>query len=149
MNIRTENGKPASEEAISNLESALGFSISGHFKAFLRTQDGAEPENNILHGNYNVGIDGFIPLDQILEERGYIENLPERAYPVAWAACGNIVYIDEGKGGSVFFWDHEDSDNVTELASDFDAFTNLLEPFDIDAIEMNPDQMISVTRRIV
>lgn len=116
MTIKLENGTPASDEEIHGLESALGFTLSGSFRAFLKSQNGAEPENNLFRGNDNVGLNGFIPLAEIMEDRGYIENIPKRAYPIAWSACGNYVFIDEDRNGAVFFWDHEDPENIVELA---------------------------------
>jgi hypothetical protein len=48
-------------------------------------------------------VNEFIPVSEILRERAYIENIPKRAYPVAWTACGNYVVVDEDRYGAVFF----------------------------------------------
>jgi SMI1 / KNR4 family (SUKH-1) len=141
MRITLKNGNPASEGAIEALESALGVRLSESYRAFLGAQDGAKPENNLFEGNDNVGINGFIPLAEVMKERAYIENLPERAYPVAWSAGGNYAFIDEDRDGSVFFWDHEEPEKITELAVSFGAFLELLEPFDISKIELKPGQV--------
>ncbi|MGD0890018.1 MAG: SMI1/KNR4 family protein [Terracidiphilus sp.] len=141
MTVKLQNGTPASEEAIVAFESGLGLRPSDSYLAFLRTQDGAEPENNLLRGNDDVSVNGFIPLAEIMKERRYIENIPEKGYPVAWSACGNYVFIDEARNGAVFFWDHERPEKITEVAINFGVFLDLLEPFDINTIVLKPGQV--------
>ena len=63
------------------------------------------------------------------------------AYPIAWAEGGNYVFIDEGKNGAVFFWDHEVPEEIKEVAPNFEAFLDHLEPFDINAIQLKPEQV--------
>ena len=86
----------------------------------------------------------FIPVREILKERTHIENIPDKAYPVAWAEGGNYVFVDEEKDGAVFFWDHEAPENIVKLAPNFGAFLDLLEPFDIKKIELKPGQVKKV-----
>jgi len=86
-------------------------------------------------------VNQFIPVAEIQKERAYLENIPAKAYPIAWAECGNYVFVDEGKNGAVFFWDHEIPEEITELAANFGAFLDLLEPFDIKTIELKPGQV--------
>lgn len=86
----------------------------------------------------------FIAVAEIPKQRTYIENLPERAYPVAWASFGNFVFVDEDKNGAVFFWDHEFPDEPTLLAENFGSFLELLQPFDIDTVELKPGQVEKV-----
>jgi hypothetical protein len=140
------NGKPASEASIGALQAALGCQLSDSFAGFLRSNDGAEPETNIFEiGEKNEsGVNKFIGANEILKERRHIENLPTRAYPVAWAEGGNYVFVDEGRNGVVFFWDHETPENIIELAPDFGAFLNLLEPFDAKSIQLKPGQVKNV-----
>src|SRR5579872_1179611 len=109
MKIRLENGKPASQEEILALEASLGSRLSGSFKHFLESQDGAKPQLNIflVDQQYQGRVNRFIPISEIEKKRRYIENIPEKAYPVAVAEGGNFVFIDEGRKGAVFFWDHE------------------------------------------
>ncbi|HZT00554.1 MAG TPA: SMI1/KNR4 family protein [Terriglobales bacterium] len=104
MNVKLKNGKPASEESILTLESALGFRLSGSFVNFIREHNGAEPEDNILRicDDNDGGVNQFIAVQEILIERAQIENLPVNAYPVAWAEGGNHVFIDEDQDGAVF-----------------------------------------------
>jgi hypothetical protein len=43
--------------------------------------------------------------------------------------------------GRCFFWDHEVPEPPTQLAPNFGAFLDLLEPFDIQKIELKPGQV--------
>jgi hypothetical protein len=44
----------------------------------------------------------------------------------------------------VFFWDHELPEKPVELAANFGAFVELLEPFDIQTIQLKPGQVKKV-----
>src|SRR4029077_20621276 len=105
MKIKLSKGRPASEEVILALEAALGHRLSGSFRDFLRTHDGAKPEPNSfkISENNESGVNRFIPANEILRERAHIENVPKQGYPVAWLECGDFVFIDEDRNGSVFF----------------------------------------------
>ena|ERR1051326_2589851 len=142
MKIKLSNGKPTSEGSIQALQTALGCPLSGAFSAFLRGNDGAKPEANTFKAGERTTcrVSRFIPAADILKERANIENLPRKAYPIAWAAGGNYVFVDEDRNGAVFFWDHELPEDTIQLAPDFDAFLNLLEPFDIKSAELKPGQ---------
>lgn len=143
MKIKLNDGSPASTEAILRFEASFGRSISNSFKSFVATNDGAIPEGNCFKvGTANEStIDQFIPLAKIEQQKSYIENLPEGAYPIAWAAGGNFIIIDEARGGSVCYWDHEIPEQITEVASDFSTFMDRLEPFDTAAVELKPRQV--------
>ena len=144
MKIRLTDGKCASKRAVQKLEAALGCPISESFRRFVSKNDGSEPEKNIFEiGKDNDGgVNQFIPISEIWEERQYIDNIPRQAYPIAWASCGNYVLLDEGKGGRIYFWDHELPDeNIIKLADNFDEFLSMLEPFDINSIELKPGQV--------
>jgi SMI1 / KNR4 family (SUKH-1) len=123
MKIKLRNGEPASEEAILTLEAALGCPLSHSFRAFVRAHDGAKPETNIfkISDNNNSGVNDFIPVSEILKARARIKNIRRRAYPIAWAECGNYVVVDEDRNGAVFFGDHELPDEPTQLAGSFGA----------------------------
>ena len=146
MKIKLENGKVASQEAISAVEAILGCRLSASFRSFVQNNDGAEPETNIFQigDNNECGVNEFIPLDQIPKERTYIENIPAKAYPVAWAEGGNYVFIDEARGGAVFFWDHETPEEIVALAPNFAAFLEMLRPFDVKSVKLRPGQVKSV-----
>lgn len=144
MKLKLENGGRASEEAIDALETAVGRPLSHSFRKFVQTYDGSEPETNTFRiGDDNdSGVNEFIPVSKILNERAYVRGIPRTAYPVAWAEGGNYVFVDEGQGGAVYYWDHELADGAaTKLASYFGAFLELLEPFDIRTIELKPGQV--------
>src|ERR1700684_3484016 len=118
MKVKLQGGRTAPEQNILRLEAELGCTLSPSFRKFLGVHDGAKPQTNIFRVNdrNECGVDRFIPADEILKERSYIENIPPRAFPVAWAEGGNFVFIDEGKDGAVYFWDHELAE-ATELAT--------------------------------
>ena len=141
MKISLNNGSAASEAAIADLEAAVRCRLSKSFLSFLKTYDGAEPETNVVSGNFDCGVNRFIPAAQIASERKYLENLPRLGYPVAWAEGGNYVFIDEGANGSVFFWDHERPEDIVRLASDFAGLLDLMEPFDPNSIELKSGQV--------
>ncbi|HEU5080519.1 MAG TPA: SMI1/KNR4 family protein [Opitutaceae bacterium] len=143
MKIRLTDGNRAPAEAIRAIESGLDYLLSSSFKEFLGSQDGAKPDPNIFKiGLKNEsGINRFIPISNLINERAYIENIPSKAYPVAWAEGGNYVFIDEDRNGAVFFWDHEQPEVTVELAETFSEFLNLLEPFDIHSVKLKPGQV--------
>ncbi len=87
MKIAFYHGKPATKESILALEQAIGHDISATFLRFVEENDGAKPESNVFKvGEDNgCGVNEFIPVSQIPEERKSIEDLPRHAYPVAWA----------------------------------------------------------------
>jgi hypothetical protein len=146
MKIKLQGGQQASEADIVAFEEGLGCGLSDSFKAFVRSRNGAEVETNRfgVGTDNSSGVNRFIPLSQIPKARKHIENIPERAYPVAWAEGGNYVYVDEGRNGAVFFWDHELPDTPTQLACSFGAFLEVLEPFDIKSVQLKPGQVKSV-----
>lgn len=142
MKLKLQGGRAASEQNVLALETRLGCKLSDSFRKFLQANDGAKPETNIfrISDNNECGVNRFIPSDEVLKERSYIENIPPKAFPVAWAEGGNYVFVDEGKNGAVYFWDHETAE-VTELASTFGDFLNLLQPFDITTVKLKPGQV--------
>jgi hypothetical protein len=143
MKIKLHRGKKASEQAILALEAAMGCRLSDSFTTFLKTSDGAEPEPNRVSGKNLASVRRFIPINEVLEEREDIEDIPAKAYPVAYDGCGNYILINEDRNGAVFFWDHELSES-TELAASFGACLDLLEPFDTSTVQLKPGQVKKV-----
>ena len=143
MKIKFTQGRPAVAADIENLQRELGSDLPGSFVEFLRKQDGAKPETNIFRvGSQNEsGVNGFIPLRRILSERDNIENIPTKAFPIAWAEGGNYVFIDIAADGGVFFWDHEQPESPTFLAASFTAFIDMLSPFDSASVKLDPNQV--------
>jgi hypothetical protein len=147
MKIKLKGGKSASEKALQKLETALGCKISESIRRFVGENDGSEPETNIFQiGKDNdASVNQFIPISEIWEERQNIDNIPRHGYPIAWASCGNYVLVDEGMGGKVYFWDHElPDDNIVKLADNFSEFLSILKPFDVNTVELKPDQVKEV-----
>jgi hypothetical protein len=145
MKVKLQGGRTASEQDVLALETRLACKLSDSFRKFLQEHDGAKPETNIfsIDEKNESGVNKFIPAAEILKERSHIENIPVKAFPVAWAEGGNYVFIDEGKNGAVYFWDHETAE-ATELASTFGDFLNLLQPFDITTVKLKPGQVKKV-----
>jgi SMI1-KNR4 cell-wall len=145
MKITLKNGKKISESVIADVETKLGFRLSESYKNFTRENDGAEPETNIFKINEKTdcGVNKFIPVSKIVDERQWVGNLPSTGYPVAWAEGGNYVFIDEGKKGEVYFWDHELPEQITKVGNNFEAFISNLEPFDTESIKLRPGQVKS------
>jgi hypothetical protein len=145
MTVKLEGGKTASQQNILALETGLGCKLSNSLRKFLQEQDGAKPETNIftIRDKDECSVTSFIPCGEILKERGYIENIPPKAFPVAWAEGGNYVFVDEDKNGVVYFWDHETAKD-TALAFTFGDFLNLLQPFDISTVKLKPGQVKKV-----
>jgi len=146
VKIKLKKGKCASEADLQALETVLACRLSESFRTFSLSNDGAEPETNIfrISDRNESGVNRFIPVSEIPKEHAFIENLPERAYPIAWAECGNYVFINDDQRGAVFFWDHENPNEVTKLASDFGAFLDVLEPFDLKSVKLKPGQVKKV-----
>lgn len=144
--IKLKKGKCASEISLKALETALSCRLSESFRVFSLSNDGAKPEPNIfkISDRNESGVNQFIPVNEIPKERTYIENIPDRAYPIAWAEGGNYIFINEDKSGAVFFWDHENPDQITKLGNDFEAFLSSLEPFDVKSVQLKPGQVKKV-----
>lgn len=53
------------------------------------------------------------------------------------------MLLDQGEGGAIFFWDHEIEGGIYKLADSFDAFLDMIEPFDALAIKPAPGQVES------
>jgi hypothetical protein len=143
MKLKLTKGRPASPKDIAALREKIGGHIDQAFLKFATSNDGAEPEANIFKigdGNES-GVNAFIPIKEIPDVMSRTEYLPKAALPVAWAEGGNCVFIDQSENGAVYFWDHEQPDNATKLASSFESFLDLLEPFDVSTIKLKPGQV--------
>jgi hypothetical protein len=143
MKIKLTNGRSAEPMDIEKLQREVGSKLPPSLVEFLHHHDGAKPETNSFKiGDTNEsGVNRFIPLSDILSERRNLETLPTTAFPIAWAEGGNYVFIDMAAEGAVFFWDHEQPEPPTLLASDFASFLNMLEPFDPASIKLRPGQV--------
>lgn len=144
--IGLKGGGQAAASDIAALEAVIGQPLDSQFRKFVETSDGADPEQNSfpVDGIAHAGaVNEFIPIANIVDERGYIDDISPHAYPVAYSEGGNYVILDQGQGGAIFFWDHEVEGGVSKLAESFDAFLDMLEPFDPSTIEPAPGQVES------
>ena len=148
MSVKLRKPKrPVSSAEIEAFEANFGATLPDAYKRFLAQHNGSEPETNIfrIDETNDSGVNGFIPFAQILKERALIEGeIFDRAIPIAWAEGGNYICLDLEQDGAVFFWDHEEPEHPTRLAHSFDAFLDLLKPFDVSSIELKPGQVKSV-----
>ncbi|MBK1869186.1 SMI1/KNR4 family protein [Aestuariivirga sp. YIM B02566] len=142
MAIELRRGGRASDDEIARLEEALGEKLPDVVRDFFRHHDGAKPENNTFAiGKCNESsINQFIPVREIEKEREQFESISSGAFPIAFDECGNYVLVDLRAGGAVYFWDHE-LDETVILSKDFASFLALLQPFDINSVELKPGQV--------
>jgi cell wall assembly regulator SMI1 len=145
MSIGFKSGHSLSEAEVRAIEGALGVELPPDYREFVVLQDGAEPDTNIFSvGNGNdSGVNRFIPLRETHSERRYIDDVSVEFLPVAWAEGGNYVCLDLRRGG-VFFWDHEEPSGDLKLAEGFSQFLEMLAPFDVKNVELNPGQVRKV-----
>ena len=144
MKVQMKRGRQAQSVDIDRLEQEIGGALPTAFLDFVREHDGAKPDINIFKvGNGNeCGVNGFIPVREILVARAHMGDLPSTTFPIAWAEGGNYVYIDVATAGAVYFWDHEQPTRL-ELAPDFSAFIDQLEPFDPRSVQLKAGQVKS------
>ena len=137
MKVMLTGGRVAAPADIRTLESSSGIALEPEYRDFISQHDGATPDANIfvVAENNNAGITRFIPVDKIREEMSFIEELPHRWFPVAWAEGGDYVLIASDEAGGVWYWDNEIEGGFTRLADNFGAFLESLEPFDPNNVE--------------
>jgi len=145
MKIKLTKGVSAMPVDVEKLQREVGCELPPSLVDFLHHHDGARPEaNSFKIGDTNgSGVNEFIPIHDILTERRNLETLPTTAFPIAWAEGGNYVFIDMAAEGAVFFWDHEQPEPPTLLATEFASFLDMLEPFDPSSIKLRPGQVKS------
>lgn len=143
MNIKLSNGKRAAPNDITALQRKIGELLPSEYLRFLAKNDGAEPETNIFKvGELNdSSVSAFIPIKDIIHEMQYIENIPCKAFPVAWAEGGNFILMNQAAQGEILFWDHELPEEMLKIADSFDHFLDSLKPFDINSVKLKPGQV--------
>jgi hypothetical protein len=113
---------------------------------FLRRNDGAVPEVNEFDvGTDNgSGVQAFFGVADVQETRHRLsDRMPEHLLPIADAEGGNYVCLGlSPQGSGVHFWDHE-TEEATQVSSSFAQFLEDLRPFDHDAVELKPGQVVS------
>lgn len=144
MNIKLFNVKPVSDEDLSSFEKESGFTLPDELKCFFLKFNGAEPEVNVFEINRGnaSGVNEFLEISQIIEERSYIYEVDECVLPIAIAEGGNYIVVRlEGDKQSILFWDHESPSSMVKLADNVYDFLNLLSPFDPDSVELGEEQV--------
>lgn len=145
MNIKFSKPKAVERKDIDFFAQALGCSLSGDLERFFLEFNGSEPETNIFTvGKDNEsGVNELIPIPRILGERKYLDCVGDMVIPVAEAEGGNYIVIDLARGQTVYFWDHEDPQNMTKLADGIYEFLDALMPFDPESVELKEGQVES------
>jgi cell wall assembly regulator SMI1 len=145
MKIKIQKNKNISQEQISQCEQEIGIKFPKDYYEFLLDYNGAEPSPNIfdLKGGDSAGVNQFIPISEIARSREKTEGFPKNMLPIAWASCGNYVYLNPLSGG-IYFWDHEIQDADYKVADNFSEFLAILKPFDLNQIELKPGQVKAV-----
>ncbi len=124
----------------------IGCSLPKDVQEYFLECNGAKPEANIfdVSDNNESGINELIPLSSIVEERKLLDHVGEYIYPIALAEGGNYLVVDFSKDSSVYFWDHEEPENLIVLATDIYEFISKLKQFDPYSVELEEGQVESV-----
>ncbi len=143
MRVALSGGSSARRNDVVELEEFLGVPLPAGFASFIVHWDGATPEANIFPvGTDNqAGVVRFIPIAEIAKEKLEMGIEDAGVFPVAWAECGNAIVVSSDSG-EVFFWDHELVTPLIRIAKDFSAFLESLEPFPMEAVKLEPGQVI-------
>lgn len=105
MKIKLSKSNPISDRTIAEVEEVLGCRLPDSFKIFVKLHNGSQPKNNSFRINdkNSSGVNRFIPIEDIPNEKNKIEYFPSQGYPIAWAECGNYVFLRRDKDQRVFF----------------------------------------------
>jgi len=137
----------ASELALSNLESKIGFVLPEDYRRFMIEFNGGRPVPSFFsfqtsNGPTDANVRYFLTLfdkgkhytiPQYLDR--YNERIPDGLLPIGCDSFGNLVLLDGGvkSTGAIYFWDHELEsmddptwDNISFIASSFSEFANSL-----------------------
>ncbi|GIU68143.1 SMI1/KNR4 family protein [Candidatus Phycosocius spiralis] len=146
MKVGLKGGRQAAGSDIAAVEAVIGQPLDGQFRRFIEANNGADPDVNSfpVDGVAHVGgVTEFIPIENVIREREYIDDISPHAYPIASSEGGNYVLLDQDQGGGIFFWDHEVEGRISKLADSFDEFLDMIEPFDVSTIKLAPGQVKS------
>ena len=129
MKITFSNASSASASEIEKIETLAGRRLPPEFLEFLKSYNGAEPEENVINlgEEDDLAINHFIPASQIPILLKHLE-LPPNSLPFARDSFGNYFFINTNEDQSVYFWDHEVDDAPIRLADSFSAFIDAIVP---------------------
>lgn len=114
---------------------------------FLQANDGAVPEDNefaVPSGNKS-GVTRFFGVAEVRKyQKTLSDRMPSDALAIATAEGGNFVCLGLAPGrAGVLFWDHE-IEELEEAAPSFAEFLELLKPFSVGSVKLEPGQVKSV-----
>lgn len=149
MDLEARNALPEpSADAIADLEAVLKVRLPQEYLDLLGRMNGAYIQGNIfdIPGGNNAGVSQFIPFDRVLYEKALMEQTgPTKFVPVAHASGGNYVCMSmkAGEFGSVYFFDHEIPGDkaLTKVASNISQFLDMLRPFSVGDVKLDPDDV--------
>ena len=144
MTVQMNRTRPVSEEDVTQFERVANMKLPAQFREFLLKHNGAQPEDNVFSipdGGNQSGVNGFVPLKELLVESSKVHGIAGRFIAVAWAEGGNYVCLSLDLDGEVLFWDHEQPSLRLTVAYNWDDFLLNLQPFDANSVNLRPDQV--------
>ena len=137
IDLELEGGGAASEAALAALESRFG-PLPEDYKAFLKANDGAEPNaDHVVHydldgekGAGGVAIRRFEKAEDIPATVDQIEGWDASYLPFAFDSSGNY-FCFHLKTQEACVWDH-DINAYIKVADGFSGFLDVIEAFDLD-----------------
>jgi len=145
MKIKFSKSMHLDQYDIDHLAKSINYPLPDSLKKFFIEFNGSVPEANVftIDEKNESGINELIPVSKIIDELKYLDGVGSKVIPVAVAEGGNYVVIDLNNNATVYFWDHEEPQGLTKLASTIFDFLDKLVPFDPDNIELEDGQVES------
>lgn len=146
MKINFIKTNSASTKDIESFEKESKLKLPNELIEFFKKYNGAKPESNIfkIGKNNDSGVNKFIEILSIFDEKKLIENLGTHKFPIAIAEGGNYVIVClENNNQSIWFWDHEIPYPMIKLADNIFDFLESLSPYDTDSVELHEGQVES------
>ena len=148
--IIRNSGEPVGDAALTLFERFLEINLPRGYRRFCLEYNGGRPEPNcfvcspsgegsLVQCFYRFNSSNNYD-DMLWSIRIFKERMPQSYLPIGCDPFGNqICLVVKGQNyGQVFFWDHEfetddgcepTEENLTRIASDFDAFLDSLHEF--------------------
>jgi cell wall assembly regulator SMI1 len=147
-----EMGIPGDEQLLAQVEMRLGKTLPKEYRSFLLRCNGATPDTNRFYSEHIYGGFGEVAhfcsvgstkFGDALETRSLIgQYLPPEYFPIAREGGGNKICLnlDHGDFGSVYYLDSAGQEAPIRIADNFDAFIEMLEPYDEESeYELSPE----------
>ena len=142
MEIKMFDASPVSEEEISKFENNLGRRLPEIFRAFIEVNNGAELASNFYDENCDCKY--FIPLENIIKEKQYIDGLEDNKIPIAVSAGGCYILLSLSDE-TILYWDYSFPDKYQKVGTDIHDFLGHLKPEEKLVVEIHPDSKVIYT----